>query len=218
MIKAILFDVIGTTVLEKNPETVVHCMEAAFHLHQLHPSRSLITANRGREKKEMIDLILRAMKADSTIGPAIYQSFHRQFHTRLDNFQARPEAMALFETLKNKGILVGIGTGLPADLLSLIKQRVGWYDFSFDYEGHSSSGMRGRPHPDMIIDMMNRLSIDHPHHFLKVGDTVSDIQEGQKAGVRTAALLAHTQPDKMLMQQRPDYIIQNLNEVLNLLQ
>lgn len=217
MIRAILFDVIGTTVLEKDPETVVHCVEAAFQLHDIYPSRSLITANRGREKQEMINLILREMKADSSIGPAVYQSFHKQFYDRLDNFQARPEAMLLFETLKNKGILVGIGTGLSADLLGLIKQGVGWHEFPFDYEGHSSSRMRGRPHPDMIIDMMSRLSIDHPHHLLKVGDTVSDIQEGQNAGVRTVALLAHTQPDEMLTQQRPDYIIQNLNEVLNLL-
>ncbi len=66
---------------------------------------------------------------------------------------------------------VGIGTGLPKDVLQVLLEHFRWERFGFDYISTAQEIGKGRPHPDMIIDMMVRLHLNN-YQFLKVGDTV----------------------------------------------
>ncbi len=69
----------------------------------------------------------------------------------------------------------------------------------------------------MILDMMNKTGVSNPAHFLKVGDTVADIQEGKNANVITAAILSGTQRKEDLEKEKPDFMIRDLSEVERIL-
>jgi phosphoglycolate phosphatase-like HAD superfamily hydrolase len=57
-IKAILFDIIGTTVLEKDPNLINSCFENAFRQNNVKVEAAQIKANRGKDKSEIIKNIL----------------------------------------------------------------------------------------------------------------------------------------------------------------
>ncbi len=65
----------------------------------------------------------------------------------------------------------------------------------------------------MIQEMMRLLNITDGKMVLKVGDTVSDIEEGKNAGVNTAVILSGTQPEEQLRAARPDFVIDRLSEI-----
>jgi phosphonoacetaldehyde hydrolase len=48
---------------------------------------------------------------------------------------------------------------------------------------------RGRPYPYMIYANIIRLDMGLPEQVVKIGDTISDIQEGRNAGVWTIGVL-----------------------------
>ena len=83
----------------------------------------------------------------------------------------------------------------------------------FDYIGIAEEIGTGRPEPEMIFDMMRSLGTADAGAFLKVGDTQADIREGKNAGVRTAVILSGTQDGVMLRSEKPDYILESLEEI-----
>jgi phosphoglycolate phosphatase-like HAD superfamily hydrolase len=60
---------------------------------------------------------------------------------------------------------------------------VGWSrNVLIDATISSDEVARGRPYPDMIQDLMNRLGVEDPQRVAKVGDTPADLEEGRNAG------------------------------------
>jgi phosphonatase-like hydrolase len=214
-IKAVLFDVIGTTVVEEK-NAIINCFEKAFHDYGFSLDAELVQANRGRDKKEMIELIVAKQKLPSDTTDKIYQSFLENVEKNLDRFTPRDGAAELFLYLRKQSIKIGLGTGLSGDLLRKIVNHIGWSLDQFDYIGIPEGAIRSRPHPDMIFDMMRKLHLQ-PIEVLKVGDTLADIQEGKNAQVKTAVILAGTQPDNVLKDQNPDFIIRSLSEIKQLI-
>ena len=53
-IEAVLFDIIGTTVKEKDPNTIMNCLEKAFLDHDVKFDTAFVRSNRGKDKIEMI--------------------------------------------------------------------------------------------------------------------------------------------------------------------
>src|SRR3546814_12438900 len=64
-------------------------------------------------------------------------------------------------------------------------ERVGWIKMGWiNFLVTSDEAPHGRPHPDMIFDMMRLAGIEDAGEVTKVGDTEVDIREGQNAGCR----------------------------------
>jgi phosphonoacetaldehyde hydrolase len=212
-IKAVLFDVIGTTIVEHDPNTIVNCFEKAFRDHGFVVDAHLVRANRGRDKKEMIDLAIANQHLPPDSSEKIYQSFLNNVELNLNQFGYREGAEELFHHLRKQEIKIGLGTGLSRDLLEKITDHVGWSFNQFDYIGIPEGAIRSRPHPDMIRDMIKKFQLQ-PNEVLKVGDTVADIQEGKSAGVLTVAIAAGTQPENMLQEANPNFLIHSLAELI----
>ena len=211
--KAVLFDVIGTTVKEKDPETINNCFLKAFADNNVSADIQFFKANRGKDKLELIHLILNCTHQDISLADTIYNSFTINVKNKIENFSRAQDADAIFNFLKQRSIKIGLGTGLSRDLFEKILTQVKWDKKLFDYIGISTEIGKGRPHPDMIFDFMHALKIVNPAEVLKVGDTVADIQEGKNANVITAAILAGTQTKDELMKEDPDFIINSLSEI-----
>lgn len=212
-IQAVLFDLIGTTVKENDPNTIMNCFEKAFFDNQIVIDRDLIRANRGKDKLEMIDLIVKRQGLSADYTAMVHTAFKMNFAKSIDNFITNKGTFEIVDFLRDHKIKIGIGTGLPRDLFEKIVKHLNWSRNMFDYIGIGNELGRPRPYPDMIHDMMLKLNLFNKTAFLKIGDTVADIEEGKNAGVMTAALLAGTQPDEMLRDAKPDFILSTLTDL-----
>jgi phosphonoacetaldehyde hydrolase len=212
LIHAVLFDMIGTTVEEKNPSFINDCFGSSFSDHGIAVTREQIRANRGMDKREAITNILREFNGVTVSTESILNSFTTHISNNLDNFQEMEGTREVIGFLKRKKIYVGIGTGLSRNLFDLIFHHLNWPAYRFDYIGIAENVGRGRPHPDMILEMLGKFPVE-PSSFLKVGDTVADIEEGKNAKVLTAAMASGTQDINVLKKHQPDFLIRSLLEL-----
>ncbi len=211
-ITAVLFDFMGTTAIEKDPTMIHQCFVKAFGEHGIEVRDELIKANRGRDKKEIVAVILKQYNQPGYSGEAILHSFNVLLKNNLDNFIANPGTRPIIQFLKERNIITGLGTGFPRDVFELIFNHLCWKDIGFDYIGIAEETGKGRPHPDMIFHMMQQFHLPK-EQFLKVGDTIADIQEGKNAGVKTVAILSGTQDEEEISKQQPDFTIRQLSEL-----
>jgi phosphonatase-like hydrolase len=115
---------------------------------------------------------------------------HRDFVTRAVRFYESdhsvhqvPGAERVFRSLKEAGMKVALNTGFNRAVTQVILDRLGWSDSPFINATICSDEVRrGRPHPDMIQELMTRLGIRHPASVAKVGDTPADLWEGENSG------------------------------------
>lgn len=211
-ITAVFFDFIGTTILEKNNDVVLSCFQKAFDDYGIKVDKANLQANRGKNKEQMISEILKSEKKDPRKYPNILNTFKDHLRKSFDLFYENDDLDSTIEYLRSKQCKIGVGTGLPKDILQTLLEHFHWERFGFDYISTAEEIGKGRPHPEMIIDMMVKLHLNN-FQFLKVGDTVADIQEGKNANVMTAALLSGTQAEDDLRAQKPDYVIKTLGEL-----
>jgi phosphonatase-like hydrolase len=215
-IKVVFFDFIGTTVIETRSDIISGCFKTAFLKNKIRVSDDFIQANRGRNKRDVIRDMITMEVGDERVNK-ILNDFNTEVNVNLHHFQATPDAEAIFESLRKKEIFLAIATGLSRDIFDGIVNQLGWSFSWFAYQATYEEIGKGRPHPDMIFDLMKALNITDSNEILKVGDTVADIEEGKNAGVQTVALLAGTQPDDVLFQANPDFLCRNLREILALI-
>lgn len=213
MIKAVLFDLIGTTVSETDPEIINNCFEKAFSDNNIPVDTSLIKKDRGKDKRLIITNVLKFQQLSLSHVQDIYTSFKKNVLANINKFSENDGAKEIFLYLQDRNIKLGIGTGLERDIFTEIFYRLNWNNIHFDYIGIGSETGRGRPYPDMIFDMMNKLSVLDKGEFLKVGDTVADIEEGKNAKVLTAVILSGTQSKDDLLNAAPDYVLNSLIDI-----
>ncbi len=215
--QAILFDLIGTTVIEKGPATLVNCMEEAFEDCGIQVEKDFITENRGKSKKDMIEIVLQRHNKPICLADKIFKSFEINIENSVDNFVANNGADKVFAGLKQAQIKIGIGSGLPVNIFDKIFDHLNWARSSFDYIGIFNKPGKSRPDPYMIFDMMQKLTIKNGREFLKAGDTIADIQEGKNANVATAVILSGTQSKDKLIAAKPDFVLEGLEEILDII-
>lgn len=217
----VFFDMIGTTVDDRtagNPLVISAMIESfAESGYRLRPSD--IAPHRGKEKQEMIRLLLAGMKQDSDCAIGEKTGFlYELFMNRLREGAARLREIEgtgrTFRFLQDRGIRVAVGSGLPTEMVDRIVGCMGWRAGGLvDCAVSAEQAGAGRPAPGMIRHVINSLGIQDPKRVLKVGDTVADIEEGKNAGTWTAAVLSGTQPEKMLKGAGPDLVLQSVAEI-----
>jgi phosphoglycolate phosphatase len=79
--------------------------------------------------------------------------------------------------------------------------------------GSSGSNLPHKPAPDLLLHVCDRLSV-RADRALMVGDTVRDIEAGRRAGMRTAAVTFGMGDADGLIAARPDYVLEEFDELL----
>jgi phosphonatase-like hydrolase len=78
---------------------------------------------------------------------------------------------------------VAVDTGFDRPITAPLLNRLGWIDQSLiDASVTSDEVAYGRPFPDMIFEAMRRTGISDVKTVAKIGDTASDLDEGNSAG------------------------------------
>jgi phosphonatase-like hydrolase len=216
MFQAVLFDVIGTTVKE-NGDIILAAFEKAFTPFINQFDLQIVRMHRGKDKRVMITEILKQHGYPASLVEQVYQLFKENVEENLDSFSENEGVAEIFDYIKRQKIKLGIGTGLERDIFEKVYTKLKWSQYKFDYIGIAREVGTTRPQPDMIFDMMKKLGLNEKAGFLKVGDTIADIQEGKNAGVFTAAMLSGSQRKEDLEKEYPDFLIESLSELNRIL-
>ena len=92
-------------------------------------------------------------------------------------------ASQVFERLKRSGVRVALDTGFSRSIARVILDRLSWAQTELiDATICSDEVPRGRPHPDMIFQLMDQLGVTDARAVVKVGDTPVDLEQGRRAG------------------------------------
>jgi phosphonatase-like hydrolase len=92
-----------------------------------------------------------------------------------------PGALEVLRGLRARGVAVCLTTGFAPSTREALLDALGWRG-EVDLALSPADVGRGRPEPDMILGAMSRLGVAHPEAVAVVGDTVSDLEAGARAG------------------------------------
>lgn len=152
----------------------------------------------------------------------IYQLFLQKmidFYTNDPSVREIDGASDTFKTLKDNGIKVGIDTGFARPIAQVIIDRLGWEkDGLIDISVTSDEVANGRPHADLALKVMELLGINDASVVAKVGDTPSDLGEGNAAGCKyVIGVTSGAYTREELEQHRHTHILGSLRELPDLL-
>ncbi|MCE7992521.1 MAG: HAD family hydrolase [Roseivirga sp.] len=132
------------------------------------------------------------------------------------------ESISLFENvettlryLHQKGVNLTIASSKGQEALIKILKKQGIYEL-FAFIGGEEDAKNKKPSPDLVNHIMNRHNYP-PHECLVVGDTVFDIEMGQRAHVNTCGVTYGNNTREELARQRPTYIIDDFKSLTGLL-
>jgi phosphonatase-like hydrolase len=179
----------GGTTVDDGGGAVNACLRAALKRFGLSVNPADVDAVMGLPKPEAIRRLIEQAGPRADLLERL-ASIHADFVGRMVAYYADdptvrevPGSSATFAALRAAGIRVGLCTGFSRDITQVILGRLGWVDAGLvDATVTSDEVDQGRPHPDMIRQLMSRLSVRDPARVLKVGDAPADLEEGTNAG------------------------------------
>lgn len=189
-IKLVVFDIAGTTLHDESNVALV--LQQAIKTAGVTVSVEEVNEVMGYAKPFAIRHLLEQKQDARFKDPVFIDQLHEQFVQEMKNHYAHSPAVrektgttAVLKALKEKGIKVGLDTGFDRGITNVILERVGWHHNGLiDAVVTSDEVPKGRPYPYMIYRTMEQLGIQSIKAVAKVGDTVSDLEEGTNAGCR----------------------------------
>ena len=143
----------------------------------------------------------------------------KQFMIRgLDSIVIQPDAKPTLETLKERGLKLGLVTQYPHAVADRLLSQIGIRTFFDTVVGFEDSNEQ-KPSPKPVLIALDRLRSVRQTSLI-VGDMKQDIMAGHSAGVQTVGIYRgksayHTR--EMLQEANPDLIIDDLAELTRLL-
>ncbi|HEX3696371.1 MAG TPA: HAD family hydrolase [Polyangia bacterium] len=126
------------------------------------------------------------LSADSDLGRRIVDRRTQYFRqTFLKTVQAFPCTGALFRTLVEDGVKIGIASSAPADELASLLSIAAVSDL-IEQRSSSDDVQSSKPDPDVVKAALHRLQA-RPQDAIMVGDTPYDVEAAKQAGVRSIA-------------------------------
>jgi phosphonatase-like hydrolase len=186
-VQLVVFDLAGTTV--NDDDSVNRCIRDALAAVGLVVAPAAVNAVMGLPKPEALAVLVQRYGRDAALIDRL-DAIHRDFVARsIAFYQDDPTvhevagAAHVFQELKWAGVRIALNTGFNRPITRVILDRLGWSQSRLiDATICSDEVPRGRPHPDMIRELMRRLNLADPRAVAKVGDTPADLEEGFNAG------------------------------------
>lgn len=218
----IVFDMAGTTIDEDN--IVYKTLQKSINQFGVDVELDAVLAvGAGKEKLNAIKDIILAYgnPADLDKADEIFKFFLESLSTAYQTYDIRSmlNAEKVLLELRNKNVLVVLNTGYDKNTANFILDKINWRQFyHFDLLVTATDVKNSRPSPDMITYAMNLFSIDNAKSIVKVGDSKIDIEEGKNANcLYSIGITTGAQTKSQLLEASPDYIIDNLEDLLGIL-
>lgn len=224
-IQLVVFDLAGTTV--KDNQDVHRVLQKA--LAHDHVIISLEDANEvmGIPKPVAIrSLLKKRYNGDREINESWINSIHERFVAEMILFYQTDAGVGekvgvtqTFLELKKRNIKVVVDTGFDRPITDSILNRLGWSVHGLiDGSVSSDEVERGRPYPDMIFKAMEITGVISVKFVAKVGDTVSDLLEGNSAGCALViGVTSGSFTREELSKEKSTHLVENIHEILPIL-
>jgi phosphonoacetaldehyde hydrolase len=190
-VTAVILDWAGTTV-DYGSLAPVRTLQRLFAGHGREVSEEEARRDMGIPKKEHIRALLRAKTGRAPAEREVEGLFAEFIPMQMECLAAYaavipgvPEAV---ERLRARGIRIGSTTGYTRPMLDVLLARAAAQGYAPDCALCPEDAGAGRPWPWMCYLNAIRLECYPMHTMVKIGDTVSDIQEGLHAGMWTVAV------------------------------
>jgi phosphonatase-like hydrolase len=220
-IQLVVFDLAGTTV--KDNKDVHRVLQQALQQHGV--SISIDDANdvMGIPKPVAIEQLLRKRYTGTkSITENWIDDIHRIFVQQMIDFYKhdlsvgeKDGAGATFRMLKERKLKVVVDTGFDRPITTPLLDRLGWQKENLiDASVTSDEVPRGRPYPDMIFRAMELTGIRDVRAVAKVGDTASDMQEGNAAGCSLViGITTGAFSREQLLKEKHTHLVNSLPEI-----
>lgn len=200
-IQAVIFDWAGTTV-DYGCFAPVQAFVAAFSKKGIQVTIEEVRKPMGLLKIDHIktmlsfDRIYRLWLERYGVAPIesdveeIYQYFEDELMLSLERYtDPIPGVLDVVAELRQQQIKIGSTTGYTKKMMEVVTRHAAIKGYKPDYIVCGDELKAGRPYPYMIFDNLTALEVFPPQAVIKVGDTISDIQEARNAGVWSVGVI-----------------------------
>lgn len=218
-IKMVVLDMAGTTINEDN--IVYKTLHKAVEAQGVKVDLStVLKICAGKEKHKAIIDLLKNLEIENVDSNVVFENFKTNLNDAYDFFEIKPidGVEAFFTELKNKGVKVVLNTGYDSKTANKLISKLNWsVGNQIDALITADDVVSGRPSAEMIHLAMEIFSINNPENVLKAGDSVIDIEEGKNANCGlTIGVLSGAQNKEELAKANPNYIFQNVTQIIEL--
>jgi phosphonoacetaldehyde hydrolase len=190
-VTAVIFDWAGTTV-DHGSLAPVRTLQKLFAGHGMVVTEEEARRDMGIHKKDHIRAILRAKNGVPPDEGEVEDLFAAFIPMQMDCLAAYsaviPGVPATVEALRARGIEIGSTTGYTRPMLDLLVGTAAAQGYRPDCALCPDDTVAGRPWPWMCYLNAIRLRSYPMHTMVKIGDTISDIEEGSNAGMWTIGI------------------------------
>lgn len=165
-----------------------------------------------------LEITFGTMTKDEVLIEACIQKYRKHNAENHDMIvRPFPYAKEVIEALKAQGIKVGIVT---SKIRSMVLKGIAVLELDseiFDVIVTIEDITHPKPHPEPILYALEQLYAKKDTTIM-VGDHVSDILSGQAADVKTAGVSWTWHGEQSLLDQKPDYMLKDLRDLLQIVE
>ena len=214
--KLVIFDMAGTTVLDKGE--VPAAFTAALAEEGIWITPEQVKSVRGASKRQAVYNLMPDEPNRAERTERAYASFKRHLQRRYSaGVKSIPGAAETFAWLRKREVKIALNTGFDRDITNLLLAALGWTSGQVDAIVCGDDVPRGRPAPDLIFHSLAATQTLSVHEVAVVGDTVLDLQAGHNAGVRwNIGVLSGAHAREQLDQQPHTHLLSSVAELPSL--
>ncbi len=201
-LEAVIFDWAGTTV-DHGSLAPVRAVTELFHRHGIPLTDADARKDMGIFKRDHIRNILATppvsqqwqeltghLPAEPDVSE-LFAGFHQlQMDILKDYSQVIQGVPALAEKLRRRDLRLGSTTGYTRPMLDVLLQRAADQGYRPDEALCPDDVVGGRPYPWMCLQLAIRFRLRATSAAVKIGDTISDIEEALNAGMWAVGVAA----------------------------
>jgi phosphoglycolate phosphatase len=207
-----VLDMAGTTV--RDAGTVEHAFWEALSAVGANPELHLdyLRATMGQPKIEVFRTIL-ADDSRAHLANARFEDAYDSAVSRGD-VEPLPGAETAFAALRAVDIRICLTTGFSRATQDHIVDVLGWRDLvDLALAPDPDDGLRGRPHPDLVLAAALHFRVDDVREIAVAGDTTNDLLAGAAAGASVVAGVLGGAHDASALQAAPHtHIVRSIDE------
>jgi HAD superfamily hydrolase (TIGR01509 family) len=206
-VKGILFDLDGT-ILDTKPAYIEAAKEAFLAIGQAAPqiATAIQIPKRIEQQQPLSDLVQMERKAFLDV---YLKAFYRVSPSKTVPF---PNVASTLEALSQKAKLALITMRFAPRNVVISELEQFHLDQYFAHVVTALDTYKPKPSPEGLIKAVEALNISSSQCLI-VGDSVVDVKAGKAAGTKTVAVLSGLYSREELLDNNPDFIINDISEL-----
>lgn len=205
-LKAVLFDIDGT--LLDTHEYIYQAFEHSLGKHHKPLPRNIIQTIMGKPLEECYRILTKLENIKNLAGS------HKEFQVANPHLvKPFPNTLSTLEHLKEKGLFIGAVTTRAGNTVRQTLEEteiIHYLNYIVAFEDVTNP----KPDPEGIRKALTYFELK-PEEAMMVGDSDVDVLAGQNAGVTTVGV-TYGFHGKVLAETNPDYLIEDIKEILQI--